>query len=449
MELALRQLHSNSSTGNTMPDLTSQYLPTLRQNRLPDLYLGDDLLYPAYEGFSILNLPASICRWLGRPEIGARALDGQILDSIGRAAGGDGYRRVILVLMDALALHRLQRWMQNGCAPIWRRLAEAGLLAPLTSITPSTTSSALTTLWSGCSVAEHAITGYEMWMKEYGIVTNTILHTPIAFQNDTGGLERAGFEPERFHAFTTLGAHLAAHGVKTYAFQHYGIAHSGLSRMLFKEVAIQGFGTAPELWINLRQLLENKPDERLYAWVYWGEVDHFGHFYGPDDERTAAEFAVFSSTMEKYFLAALSDRARQDTLLVLTADHGQIATPVDGHYDLRNHPGLMRRLHIQPTGEHRLSYLYIRPGQTEAVREYLERTWPGQFYILDAPYAIQGGLFGPGAPHPDLLDRVGDTIVVARGNAYFWWANKDNILLGRHGGLHPEEMLVPLLAARL
>jgi hypothetical protein len=30
-----------------------------------------------------------------------------------------------------------------------------------------------------------------------------------------------------------------------------------------------------------------------------------------------------------------------------------------------------------------------------------------------------------------------------------WWANKENPLIGRHGGLSSEEMLVPLLAARL
>jgi hypothetical protein len=432
-----------------MPDLISQYLPLLRQNRLPGLDLGDDLLYPAYDGYSILNIPSSLCRWLGVPGIGAPALHPQFLHEIENAVGSDRCRRVILVLMDALALHRFLQWMESGMTPVWSRLAEAGLLVPLTSIVPSTTSSALTTLWSGRSVTEHAITGYEMWMKEYGVVANTIQLTPITFQNDTGGLERAGFEPEKAHTFTTLGSHLLAYGVKTFALQHFSIAHSGLSRMLFKDVIIQRFATAAELWINLRQLLEGRPDERLYTWAYWGEVDHFGHFYGPDDERTAAEFAVFSDAMEKYLLNRLSERARRDTLLLLTADHGQITTPPDPHYDLRNHPGLVRRLHMQPTGENRLTYLYIRPGQTEAVREYLERTWPSQFYVVGAAYAAEAGLFGPGAAHPDLSDRLGDTIVLARGNAYFWWANKENILVGRHGGLHPEEMLVPLLAARL
>jgi hypothetical protein len=38
---------------------------------------------------------------------------------------------------------------------------------------------------------------------------------------------------------------------------------------------------------------------------------------------------------------------------------------------------------------------------------------------------------------------------VSQGSAYLWWAPKENVLIGRHGGVSPEEMLVPFLAARL
>ncbi|MEW5868053.1 MAG: alkaline phosphatase family protein [Chloroflexota bacterium] len=423
----------------------SEALTQLRQHRLPGLDLGDDFIYPAYNGRSILNIPASVCQLLGVPGIGAQSLAPDLLEAI-----SGSIQRVILVLMDALAFHRLQRWMADGSAPVWQELAQDGILAPLTSITPSTTSAAITALWSGRSAAEHGITGYEMWMKEYGVVANTILHTPITFRNDSiGSLERAGFKPEEYLPFPVMGTHLAAQGVHSYAMQHVSIAHSGLSRMLMKDTEVRVFSTAADLWINLRHLVEAKQHERMYTWVYWGEVDHFGHLYGPDDERTAAEFANFSQAMQRLFLERLSPELRRGTLLLLTADHGQINTPQDPHYLLQSHPSLSRRLHINPTGENRLMFLYVRSGQMEAVREYLERTWPNQLTVLDSAYAMDQGLFGPGDPHPALLDRLGDLVVAWRGNAYLWWADKDNHLLGRHGGLHPEEMLVPLLAARL
>jgi predicted AlkP superfamily pyrophosphatase or phosphodiesterase len=375
-----------------------------------------------------------------RPELLSLLLD---------QAGGRPPDRIILILMDALSLHRLQRWMNDGNAPIWGALAGQGFLARLTSLVPSTTTAALTTLWSGLSPAEHALAGYELWLKEYGVVANMIRHAPFTFQGDAGSLSRAGFDPQTYLTSPTLGVHLAAHGIKTYALQHRSILGSSLSKMLFKDVDAHAFNTSADLWVNLRHLIENRPREQQYVWVYWEEVDRFSHLYGPDDERTAAEFAAFSFAFEQIFLRRLPASLRSGTLLLLTADHGQISTRLDPHYDLRNHLGLIRRLHILPTGENRLAYLYIRPGQVEAVREYLERTWPNQFDQLDPVNAVEHGLFGPGAPHPRLLERLGDLLAPARGAAYLWWAAKENELHGRHGGLSSEEMLVPLLATRL
>ncbi len=183
--------------------------------------------------------------------------------------------------------------------------------------------------------------------------------------------------------------------------------------------------------------------------MYWSDVDTLSHRFGPDDERVRAGFASFSQDFERYFLDATPAAQRKDTLFILVADHGQIHTEKDAHYELSNHPNLTRRLHMLPTGENRLAYLYIKPGQTEAVREYIEKTWPNQFAVIDSSYAQEVGLFGQGRSSPRLADRIGDLVVVAKGNAYWWWAAKDNPLIGRHGGLDPQEMLVPLLAAPL
>lgn len=418
----------------------------LRAHRLPDLNLGDDLQYPHYEGYSLLNIPNTLCGWLGVPPIGeAPGLAAELLPRLEQQ-----FRCVLLVLMDGLAYSRLVAWLeQNPSLAVWRSLAERGVFWPLTSVVPSTTAAALTTLWSGRSPRQHAITGYEMWLKEYGIVVNAILHKPMSYQGGSGGLERAGFRPEAFLGLPVLGEHLARHGVKTYVAQHVSIAASGLSKMLLKEAQVKAFYSAGDVWVNLRHLWEEKRAERFYAWVYWSEVDTFGHVYGPEDERAQAEFALFTQAMERYFLRPLSAAARQGTLLVLCADHGQMATPQMSHYDLRHHPHFTRRLHILPCGENRLAYLYIRPGQVDAVRDYVGHTWPGRFTWVESATALRSGLFGPGVRHPALLDRLGDGMLVAHGEAYLWWAQKANELLGRHGGLHPIEMIIPFLAAPL
>jgi predicted AlkP superfamily pyrophosphatase or phosphodiesterase len=391
-----------------------------------------------------LNLPDSICTWLGAPGIANRPLAPHYQDAI-----LGNVRRVILLVVDALALHRLRRWMEDGSAPVWKTLAQDGLLAPLTSLTPSTTSSALTSLWTGRSPAEHGIPGYEIWLKEYGLVASMIYHAPISFRNDVGSLERAGFQPKEFMKLPTLGSHLRSHGVKTIALQHRSIINSGLSQMFFKDVELRGYHTLADLFVNLRQVIQDQPRQRQYIWAYTGDLDTLSHYYGPDDERTQAGFSSFSHAFEQFFLKRLSPAERRDTALVLTADHGQINTPMEARYELSRHPDLAARLHILPTGENRLMYLYSRPAQSEALRSYFAQAFPDQFAFLDPARAVELGLLGPGTPHPRLLERMGDLIVAARGHAYLWWADQKNSLIGRHGGLSEDEMLVPFLAARL
>ena len=427
-----------------MPDQYTETLARIKSHRLPGLELGDSHVHPHYGGYSILNVPASICGWLGAPQLGRAPLDQQITGAL-----ADEYQNVILILMDALSLERFTRWEEAGLLPVWSELVQRGVFSPLTSITPSTTAAALTSLWTGSSAAEHGIVGYEMWLKEYGMVINSILHSPMSFKGEANSLSRAGFDPETFIKPEVLGTHLSRHGVEVYAYQHHSITGSGLSRMLLQEVNRQPFRTQSDLWVNARSVLEDNPDQRKYIWIYWGEVDYMSHNYGPDDERTISEFTRFSSTLEQLFLSQLSASPRKDTLLILLADHGQIKSQPDPHYDLSNHPNLVRRLHIMPTGENRLVSLFPRPGQGEAVREYIERTWPHQFLFLDPTFAVECGLFGPGEPHPRLYDRLGDLIVISLGESYLWWSPKADHLFGRHGGLSADEMLVPFLAAEL
>ena len=161
-----------------MPDLTESLLPEFKQHRLDGIDFGDEFQYPMYDGGSIFNLPPTICQLFDIPGLGSGdVLRPNILTPLIDSAGAP--RRIILILMDALALHRLRRWMADGEAPFWSRLVSDGLFAPLTSVVPSTTSTALPSIWSGLSPAEHAMVGYELWLKEYGVVANMILHSPF------------------------------------------------------------------------------------------------------------------------------------------------------------------------------------------------------------------------------------------------------------------------------
>jgi hypothetical protein len=422
-----------------MPDLTSELLPQLKARRLNGLEASPTAVYPAYHGHSLVNLPATVCKLLGVSPLGAPPLAPEWMAQL-----GTGYRHVILLLVDGLGLQYFQRFLNT--APWQNWLSEATLL-PLTSVTPSTTATALTTLWTGAAPAEHGILGYELWLKEYGMTSNMILHCAMTSVGDVGGLRRSGFDPLTFLPVPTLGGHLGSQGIQVSAFTHQNIAHSGLSQMLHRDAELVAYKTLNDLWVTLSDWLDAHADQPTYSYVYWGDIDELSHRYNPDDIRPALEFATFAFTLRS-FVQQRQMTSPGDTLMLMTADHGQIHTPRQDEFDLRNHPRFNACLTMGPTGENRLPYLFLRSGMEAQAEAYIQQTWPGLFRVFETGEILKSGLMGDQI-YSLTPQRMGDRVVVPQDHAYWWWANKDNPLVGRHGGLTEQEMLVPLFALPL
>ncbi len=425
-----------------MPDITLSQISKIKNTHFSNLDLGADFITPQYGGRSLANLADSVCKLVDVPNLGVGPLGDDYLDPVGKDV-----QRVVVVLVDALSLEHFRRWSETS--PVWHDLIPQGVLGAMTSIAPSTTNAALTSLWTGRAPATHGVLGFEVWLKQYNMVANLLFHSPATFKNSFESLEQTGFNPDEFLTVPTLGAHLKEHGVESYAFQNRSIIKSGLSRTILADSNLEGISSPSEMWVNLRKLLEDKPAQRLYAYAYWGFVDGSFHRYGSDDERPEAEFASFSADFERHFLSKLNPRSRKNTVLILAADHGMVYTPKDSNRDLKNHPKFVDMLTMLPSGESRCAYLYVKQGQKENVRTYINAHWPGDFLTLDSAQALESGLFGPTPHHFDAHNRVGDLVILAKGDAYLWWADKKNPLLGRHGGLTPQEMIVPFLAVRL
>ncbi len=202
--------------------------------------------------------------------------------------------------------------------------------------------------------------------------------------------------PRTLLPFPTLGTRLTQAGIEAHAFVGNSIRNSGLSRMHYADAVLHGFGSPADLWHSLRQLVESPPPGRRFAWAYYSGVDALSHVYGPDSDLVQAEYEFFVRAMVDLFVQPLERRVGREVLLLLLADHGQVATPIQPHYQLAQHAGLARRLHLSPTGEARLPYLYLRPGQAAAVDEYIGRSWPGAFTCLE---------FGPCAERRSVRPR--------------------------------------------
>jgi hypothetical protein len=427
-----------------MPDISSQAESAIENHRVEGLPLGVSLTMPHYEGLSLVNLPGTIAQLLEVPPFGQPPLDSLISDHL-----GGPYTKVVLLLVDALGYTFFMDMISSKQDSVWGCYADRAVFSPITSICPSTTASALTTLWTGEGSASHGVIGYEMWSKELGMVINNILHSPANAKKDVGGLSRAGFDPTTFLPNPLLGPHLRAYDVDPTTFIHGSIAHSGLSVMQMRDVKLKTYVNEADLCISLADHINSRQGTREYIYVYYSDVDTLMHRYDIADARVAYQFGAFSSLFERGFLSKLTQDSAEETLLILTADHGSIATPAMKKFNLAHHPKLTSYLVMQPTCEHRLPILHIKPNCVSKVRDYFAKTWPDDFFLVDSKAALEGGLFGKGPYIDGVYDRLGDLIVIARGHAYLWWSPTPNLMAGRHGGLSAEEMLIPFYALPL
>jgi len=252
-------------------------ITSLASRQLSGFPAETGLLFPNYDGYCLSNLPAAVCSWLGAPPLGSAGLAGEYTANF----HGD-YEKVVFFLIDGMGLGFLERCLGNGDlsgrVPVWNQLAGNGDVFTLTSTSPSTTSSALTSLWTGVTPAEHGVVGYEMWLKEFGLVVNMVNHTPSAFPWDSTGMRRAGFHPERFLPVPTLGSYLALHGVSTRIFQHHTLTHSGLSSMLMEGVEIYPFLTLSEDWWSIWLTTPPQPSPGILG-ACTGQVSTRNAFY--------------------------------------------------------------------------------------------------------------------------------------------------------------------------
>lgn len=426
-----------------MPDHTEKLLPRLLDGNLEGVDLGQEAVLPAYDGLSILNVPSSLCMWMGISPLQHPGLRLPALDELAQST-----QQILLLLIDGLGWDSYRDW-EADVPEILDTAHDEVILAPLTSVVPSTTSSALTTLWTGSSPAEHGLVGYELFLKEVGMVTNMITFSPMYLGAPVDLLGSTGIEPGEMLPGKTLGQHMKSAGVEAHAFVEQALVGSPLSRMHFRDVRVHGYTGLSHLWEDVAALMHRPADGRRFIWVYLGTLDALAHRHGPAARQTHAAFKAIMHSLGSFLSEHLQYAGIAGSLILLLADHGQVHTPKNPRFDLAGHTTLTSRLHMLPTGEHRLTYFHVQPAQTEAVREYILRTWPDSFRLIPSSYALHAGLFGPGKPAGCTLERMGDWTAVASDEAYFWWAPTENKLLGRHGGVTRQEMLVPLLAARL
>ena len=283
--------------------------------------------------------------------------------------------------------------------------------------TPTTTSSSLTSLWTGVSSGSHGIVGFSFELDGQ-VVVPLLVKDPIpTAQPIMNRMTDAGVDV----AWVIPSGHI----------------ESGLTKMGTSTARMIGVDT-PD---HDRRVAEISAAARRgshsLVFAYEPRLDETGHSRGIASEQWRQALTDIDS-----FLEQLRGTLDDDVRLIVTGDHGMVDVEKADLIDIDTTPDLKADLHLIG-GEARFRHLYTNTP-TAVARRWKDHL-ADEALIMTRAEAIDSGIFG--MVDPRYLSRIGDVIATPRSaQAYLTSAFPGEYhLIGMHGGRTSAELYVPVL----
>jgi hypothetical protein len=327
-----------------------------------------------------------------------------------------GARQVVLLVLDGLGWHQLQRYAEH--APVLSSMSGG----PITTVAPSTTVTALTSITTGLTPGEHGLIGYRIDMGGH-------VMQMLRWGDEHGDL-RGVYPPETVQPVPPfLGASVPVLSKAELEGSAFTAAHLRGSKPM-------GWRAASSLPVTIAALLaEGAP----FVYAYYDGVDKIAHErgFGPyyEAELRAADRLV----------GDVAATLPPDAVLLVTADHGQVMV---GDATIVPDASLMRMVTHQ-SGEGRFRWLHLRAGASQDAAAFAGERYGDVAWAVTREQVVDERWFGPRVTDT-VLRRMGDVALVPFADVSFVDPLDSGhfVLQCRHGSVTAEEMDVPLLAFR-
>lgn len=329
-------------------------------------------------------------------------------------------RQVVLVVVDGLGWEQMlehRAELPTLCG------ADGG---PITSVAPTTTATALTSITTGRTPAEHGVLGYRM-----------------ALPSAAAGGSRPVLNVLRWSADTDLRAALPAKSLQRCTpFDAPGVpvvtraefTPSGFTAVHLSGARIFGWRMPSTLVVEVHRLLgAGEP----FVYAYYDGIDKVAHEYGLGEQYAGELRAV------DRLVGDLVTGLPPGAALVITSDHGQVDVPAMARLPGPEIMGCVSLI----SGEGRFRWLHARPGAGDDLAKAAEEAFGDEAWVRKREQVVDEGWFG-GPLAPEAADRLGDVALVAHAPVAFLDPADpgETRLLARHGSLTSAEMYVPLVA---
>jgi len=394
------------------------------------LYRGDKftLVKPSYCKASICELAGSLLKAFNIKD-NFRRLSEDVFDY----GVLEGIEKIVLVILDSLSYKLLLHFKEV--------IKRAKFLTILTSTAPSTTSTAMVSMFYGLTPLEHGILGYHMYLEKLGTIVNILKFTPILNPSRDSLLEY-GISHESLIPHKTIFQVLNEHGVKVVKLLPENLVESSYTNLTSKGAERKGYVTLADLFAKMLREISDSNNPKLTVAYWWG-LDTIQHIYGTQSQETLAELNTFIILLSEFVLSKInSNKCR----VILVSDHGQV--DVNRIVRLDQIEEVVDNLIIPPAGESRFFHLF--PRDKEAIIKFFNRRFDKDVIIFDKDELIKHRILGLNGDSK-FINRIGDVLVACKGDIAFIYRlkkeseNKIERLRALHGSLTTDEMLVPLI----
>jgi hypothetical protein len=378
---------------------------------------------PRYGEASLADLVPSVLSALGLPGF-PNAL------SVEPLAG------VFVLVVDGLGWVQLLEYSDS--APFMA--ATAGEGRPITAGFPSTTSASLASLGTGLAPGEHGLVGYTFAIPGYERPLNSLLWQLYGIGPSVDLSEE--LVPERFQPHPTLLERSEAAGLPVTVIGPPDHARSPLTRAILRGGRYEGAHTLGELVSVASIWLQDAGRGAVYA--YHPFLDTTGHLRGVG----SPEWLEYLTKVDQA-AGAIADRLPSGWALVITGDHGMVNLDDGDRIDVADAPDLLEGVRFL-AGEARARHVHVEAGADDDVLAAWRGHLGDRAWVLLGEEAIEAGWFGP-VVADRVRPRIGDVVAAARDRTGVFQKEVDPLhftLIGHHGSLTPEELLVPLLVVR-
>lgn len=403
---------------------------------------------PRYDSYCLSNVTSTILSILG-VESKRTKLPSDVLDGVDT----DGVENVVLFVFDGLGFNEWRRQSNEG---LFGKLAERGHTVPITSVFPSTTSTALTTLTTGLTPQEHSLIEWFMYLPEADMIIQTLPFAPMGSSRVPHALSKV--DVRGLVTGDPVFPYLSGEGVGVRSYLSRYIAKSAYSQLMHAGSEVHPYADCSDLAVMLRKGLERETRRSLH-YVYVSSIDTLEHLYGPNSEESYIEAATVSGALRRGVLDSLDASVAARTLFVITADHGHVSTsPRETTWLDEGDSKLLRSFAkgrsgepILPWGAPRDVYMRVSDDSLEGVHAYLSERLAGKAMVVKTADAVASGIFGINSPTKQFLERTGNLMVLPFAKRTTWYHHpgvERTELVGQHGGMHTDEMTIPLSIAK-